>query len=52
MTDWKVVACKLHEIADYYFCSRIDSSICDEELEDIYAEYLDNISNLKAEARD
>ena len=52
MIDWKAVAYKLHQIADYYFCSRMDSSIYDEELEGMFAEYLDHVRNLKTDAID
>jgi hypothetical protein len=49
MIDWKSVAFRLHEIAEYYFDCSMDSSLHDDEIEMLHAEYLDMISTLITE---
>jgi hypothetical protein len=48
MIDWKSVAFRLHEIAEYYFDCSMDSSLHDEEIEVLHTEYLDLVSTLIA----
>lgn len=45
-TDWKHVAAKLLTIAEYFFHSTIDSSVYDDELDEKYAVYMDEIRAL------
>jgi hypothetical protein len=49
MIDWKSVAFRLHEIAEYYFDCSMDSSLHDEEIEVLHTEYLDLVSTLIAD---
>ena len=49
MIDWKPVAFRLHEIAEYYFDCSMDSSLHDEEIEVLHTEYLDLVSTLIAD---
>ena len=44
--NWKSVAANLWKILNYYFDIRFDSSLEDSELEEIYADYMDSISDL------
>jgi len=49
MIDWKSVAFRLHEIAEYYFDCSMDSSLHDEEIEVLHTKYLDLVSTLITE---